>query len=578
MSLSVTGRGHTIWEAAKQEWTKHICNLLVPVIDEGFRNIYVNCEKKIREDFANDQEGADDDDPAVGVITMFKNTLLNIPKWNQEIIDEEYGRLQRELAKDGSQDVLDDLVKAAFTSHILILSSVNMSAQPNKKVELNIPTSKRFVHKIYIEAARIFYRNPHLFAPHYNSAESEYRYHKNAARIEQVLCSSVSEAISKLMPIRTILRAYMALSGDGMDIGAMQEVEDITRRVSPRSRRGLRNILKSYIKTTSEVIDHPRDEDERSEDDERQQSGEKELKELPWPKPDEFGDNQSGQGEDDAADSDGDAGDEVVVEHVAGGAGRRDSLLTRRMSPQRSPRPTYRSATPPRKSRRHDDDEYYRSSSRRHRDRDSRRRRDRSPRRDRDRDRSRRRRRRYSGAYADDRRRRKRRDDDDDRRRRRSRRRDRDRDRDRDGDRDRDRRRDERKEGGGRDDRHQKRKRRNQEAEEDDYNFDLLTLAAPTAASSNGGGEQKKIEKEPSMNIEKRPSRPRSVEFRLEMSEEEEEGDQKKSNNKKRVTYKATDRDQAFFPELEEDNRRSHAPTRTLPPVDNEDDGRLHSA
>ena len=244
---------HTIWEAAKQEWTKHICNLLVPVIEEGFRNIYINCEKSIQ------SRNHEEDQVHGGVITAFKETLLNIPKWNQEIIDQEFERI---LSHEDCHEVLDDLIKAAFTSHILILSSVNLSGKSNHKVEMHIPSSKRFVHKVYIEAARIFFRNPHLFAKYDDGdmdENTEYRYHKNSARVETVLCQAVEESIRKLMPIRTILQAYMNPQQiqEEMHPEELKEVEDITRRVSPRSQRGLKNILKNYIKKTSEVIRDP---------------------------------------------------------------------------------------------------------------------------------------------------------------------------------------------------------------------------------------------------------------------------------------------------------------------------------
>jgi len=67
------------------------------------------------------------------------------------------------------------------------------------------------------------------------------------------------------------------------------------------------------------------------------------------------------------------------------------------------------------------------------------------------------------------------------------------------------------------------------------------------------------------MNIEKKPSRPRSIEFRLDMSDEEGKGPEDTGGKaKKRVTYKATDRGQSFFPDME--GERQQAPPRDLPP------------
>ena len=569
MSLSVTGRGHTIWEAAKQEWTKHICNLLVPVIEEGFRNIYANCAKSVQVTEDPEDEDATVTAPMVGAISKFKETLLDIPKWNQEIIDQEFDRI---LNNDDCREVLDDLVKAAFTSHILILTSVNLSGQTNKKVEMNIPSSKRFVHKIYIEAARVFYRNPHLFVTFFNDAETEYRYHKNGSRIEQVLCASVEEAIRKLMPIRAILRAYMSASGDGappVDTGALQEVEDITRRVSPRSRRGLRDILKSYIKTTSEVIHRDAEEEDRAH-------GTGKLKELPWHSDDEEEENaDTGDDDDEETRSKVEDEDDIIVESVARGNSRRDSLLTRRTSPQRSPRPRYRSPPIQKRHNRHTRD---------HRDEDRRSHRDR----DRDRGGGGRRSRRHPSDDRRPRRRRRERDDRDDRDDRRSRRRRRERD-----DRDEDRRRDRKHRSSSRrdrDDEDKSRKSRDKKGRfeaqtqaEDEYAFDLLT--SPDSHATSGDkkrktsktgktkGNKSKAADEPSINIEKRPSRssrssrPQSVEFRLERSDEDGNEIDDNEKPKKHVTYKAHDRDQAFFPELNDDNR-SEAPSRNLPPTD----------
>ncbi len=320
-------KGTTIWEAAKQEWTRHICNLLVPVIEEGFRNIYTNCEHATQQQQQQDDDESDNNVAVAGVITGFQQTLKNIPKWNQEIIDQEYDRIIKELSSDESQDVLDDLIKAAFTSHILILTSVNLSCEINKKVEMNIPSTKRFIHKIYIESARVFYRNPHLFATGFNDLRGEYRHHKNAARIETIICNSVDETIRKLMPIKTILKAYLNdpvnneknLSDNEVDL----EAEDITRRVSPRSKKGLKDVLKTYIQTTNEVLLK----------DEATSSKLKSILKNPIIDPENI-DNQNDIIEvDELSDNDDNDDNEDINIPYTPGNNRRNSLIKRRLSP-----------------------------------------------------------------------------------------------------------------------------------------------------------------------------------------------------------------------------------------------------
>jgi hypothetical protein len=362
----------TIWEAAKHEWTRHICNLLVPIIQEGFQNIYTNCQLQLAKpipkppkqepaesvdgepEVVGSPEEEDDEQlleiPEEGVITSFQQTLRNIPQWNQEIIESEYNRIlesinteyNKMLGYENCTEVLDDLIKAAFTSHILILSSVNLTMHPERRIDMQIPSSKRFVHKVYIEAARSFYRMPHLFSQHYSgsSGNSEYKQHKNAARVEQVLCQSVEEAIRKLMPIKTILRAYFTTAAGNDDAGAaaippdepIDEVEDITRRVSPRSRRGLKRFLRRYIETTSKVITSADDDEEKNA------SSPRPIKVAPTTSKEDKSERHSVI-EDVTFKSNAapDSQEVMVVDHFSD-TGRADSLMRRRTTTPSPPR------------------------------------------------------------------------------------------------------------------------------------------------------------------------------------------------------------------------------------------------
>ncbi len=205
--------GGNIYEAARNEWQKHICNILVPVIEEGFRNIYTNCVMGAQRAPEGEDFDGDDDEISESVITAFQQTLRNIPRWSPEIVDIEYNRI---LDHDqDTRDVLDDLIKAAFTSHVLVLAQ-------GKKLDIPIPDTKRYIHKVYIEAAREFYRSPFLFF-----AGGEYRQHKNNARIDQVLCHSISEYIIKMMPIKMVLQSFAAHGNEPIDEDVAGEVEDI---------------------------------------------------------------------------------------------------------------------------------------------------------------------------------------------------------------------------------------------------------------------------------------------------------------------------------------------------------------
>ena len=71
----------TVLVDAKTEYTKQLSNILVPFIYEGIKSIYdltlKVCSQK------NDTK----------ILMRFQEQLSLIPKWNQEIINEEYDRI-----------------------------------------------------------------------------------------------------------------------------------------------------------------------------------------------------------------------------------------------------------------------------------------------------------------------------------------------------------------------------------------------------------------------------------------------------------------------------------------------------
>ena len=149
---------------AKKEYTKHVCNLLAPIIMDGLQDVYDNCR----------EESEKNQDPEI--LRAFQKTLKQIPRWNQEVIDKEYDRIMDQE----NCDILDDLVKAVFITNIKILSSVTNTNKP-KTVRIEIPSSKRFIHKCYIESAREIYKDPFLYTHDVSGIE----HHRNLKEIHE---------------------------------------------------------------------------------------------------------------------------------------------------------------------------------------------------------------------------------------------------------------------------------------------------------------------------------------------------------------------------------------------------------
>ena len=156
---------------AKTEYTKQLVNIISPNIFIGIKTIYLNCK-----------ETCDKND----VLFQFQNDLSEIPKWNQEFINDEC----ENIITESKCDWLEDLIMAVFVSHTRILTSINFSKNKNK-VNLKIPKKDHFIHQCYIEVARSFWKTPYLF----DDSINKYEFQRNRREAETIIESQINETI-----------------------------------------------------------------------------------------------------------------------------------------------------------------------------------------------------------------------------------------------------------------------------------------------------------------------------------------------------------------------------------------------
>jgi len=170
----------------KHEYSRQLCNLLVPVMYEGIHSIYTEATKNKK------------DTP----MKIFQILLSRIPQWNQHIITNEYQRILNKT----QCDFISDLITAVFISHAKILSSVK-SKKKSKTLNLKVPNGDYFIHKAYIECARYFWKNPYLFCDNISTIE----YQRNMREAESIIEQSINETVRKLLPVKNILQQYINL-------------------------------------------------------------------------------------------------------------------------------------------------------------------------------------------------------------------------------------------------------------------------------------------------------------------------------------------------------------------------------
>ena len=178
----------------KNEYTASLTNILTPLIYEGINSMYNDAKSK-------DNKGKTNPN----VLQIFQAYLNHIPRLNQHMIETEANRIR---VASKCPDVFNDLVKAVIKSYIVLLT-YNTSDKRCELVENryheNISISN-FIHKCYIETAKVIYNHPDLFWHGYKNITIK----KNQRDIFNIIEKAIKEAIRKTLPMKLILKEYLS--------------------------------------------------------------------------------------------------------------------------------------------------------------------------------------------------------------------------------------------------------------------------------------------------------------------------------------------------------------------------------
>ena len=179
---------------SQHEWAVQILNTLTPYIIEGINSIFDESYKLCIENREKEK-----------YLMTFQNLLARIPKWNNTIIEEETKRIV-----DKSKCLyLEDLISCVHISHLKILTSMRVT-KTQKKININVPVLKDFIHKVYIHCGRKLYTVTYLFERDIEPLIMQ----KNRKEIEDHVNNAILNAIRESIPVEEILKAYMDESTD----------------------------------------------------------------------------------------------------------------------------------------------------------------------------------------------------------------------------------------------------------------------------------------------------------------------------------------------------------------------------
>ena len=193
--MDIAGEGVSVYAEAKSEYTKQLCQYMLPALQQYFLDMLE--DSKVKEPNMNK------------VLLQFQKSLEDVPEWN---ID----KVQREttaLGKATNCDYLEELLTAVFIAHTKVLSAIRLTTR-QKKLQITIPRLDHFLHRTFTECSRLIWSNTYLFSPNVPSIERQ----KNLRQIESILHDGIQQAIRGMLPVKNILREYLRDDADDEEV------------------------------------------------------------------------------------------------------------------------------------------------------------------------------------------------------------------------------------------------------------------------------------------------------------------------------------------------------------------------
>ena len=180
-----------VYGDAKAEYTRQLCSFLVPALETYFLDLLAEIK-------ANEKEPR-------RVLWSFQDALKQFPDWNIDKVERETEKIQTAT----KCDYLEEILTAVFIAHTKVLSAIRLTSK-QKKLQITIPKIDHFLHRTMSECARLLWSNAYLFAESGPAIERQ----KNLRQVEQLLHEGVLQSIRGMLPVKSILKEYLADDAD----------------------------------------------------------------------------------------------------------------------------------------------------------------------------------------------------------------------------------------------------------------------------------------------------------------------------------------------------------------------------
>jgi hypothetical protein len=175
----------SLYSEARNEYLKQMASWLSSPMVEFFRTEYQKISVK----------------DSARAMSSFQAWCADVPKWNQDVIDAHVTT----VLDTCRCDYVEELMTAVFIAHTKMLTAIRVSTR-QKKMKITLPKLDHFLHRVFIECARGFWKAPFLFLESVPMIEKQ----KNVLQMETMCTEALSGAVRSLLPVKNILNEYLA--------------------------------------------------------------------------------------------------------------------------------------------------------------------------------------------------------------------------------------------------------------------------------------------------------------------------------------------------------------------------------
>ena len=119
---------------SRNEYSAMLVSRLTPHVITGINSIFNEAVELCQQ---NDEDEK--------YLMTFQNFLGRVPKWNQDIVDNEKER----IIKSTNCAYLEDLLTCVHITQLKVLTVMRVGNK-QKKIDIDIPSLSTFLHKVYI--------------------------------------------------------------------------------------------------------------------------------------------------------------------------------------------------------------------------------------------------------------------------------------------------------------------------------------------------------------------------------------------------------------------------------------------